>query len=111
MDDTQTGHEEEIAAALMNTVMLRVGQTGRNFVTAEDYRAVRLCTQIMMQLQPVPVTEHMGRPQNLPLHPRVSFLTRVEDQIKSQMRRMPSVDDGLSVEEMAARLAPENPVS
>lgn len=112
MDDQKPGQDEEIAAGLMNIVMLRAGQNGRNFMTAEDYRAVRLMTQIVMQLQPVPATESLTRPQTLPLHPRVSFLTRVEDEIKNQIRRMPSIHDVEDeVKEMAAKLAPENPVS
>ena len=113
MDEQPTGQDEEIAAGLMNIVMVRAGQNGRNFMTAEDYRAVRLMTQIVMQLQAVPATESMTRPQTRPLHPRVSFLTRVEDEIKNQIRRMPQAVTALEddVKEMAAKLAPENPVS
>jgi Tfp pilus assembly PilM family ATPase len=112
MNDPNQGQEEEIAAGLMNIVMFRAGQNGRNFMTAEDYRAVRLMTQIVMQLQQVPATESMTRPQTLPLHPRVNFLTRVEDEIKNQIRRMPSIHDVEDeVKDMAAKLAPENPPS
>lgn len=112
MDDLNTGQEEDIAAGAMNLVLVRAGQNKRNFMTSEDYRAVRLITQIVLQLQSVAPDENMTRPQTLPLHPRINFLTRIEDEIKNQIRRMPSIHDVKDdVKEMAAKLAPENPVS
>lgn len=87
---------DEIGAAMMNAVLIRVQQTGRSFVTATDYQALRLTTAALMQLQPVAADEHLGRPQTIPTQARSDALDDMESAIARTALR--SVEPPVKIE-------------
>jgi hypothetical protein len=69
---------DEVGAAIVNAILFRIKQTGRDFVTAADYKTHRLMVQATMALQDVAPAEHLGRPQTLPQHTRISLIEKME---------------------------------
>ena len=127
MDTDTQNHEDDIGAAAANLVSLRLSQVGRNFLTAEDHRVMRTLTSIVMMIRDVPSSEHLGRSQTLPAYPRTNAFKSIENAVAQALGLVePKVseptdpipvleppeaphapaDNTLTIEEMAARLAP-----
>lgn len=105
--ENHTSHEDEIGSSLFNVAIQRAKQLGRDFLTAEEHRLVKVCTKFYMELKPVDMSLVLGRPQVQAQQPPVKILDHVEaaiekaanEEVESQnMQNQPLTEPGPAVD-------------
>jgi hypothetical protein len=84
MDEKNDMNEDAVGSALANVALLRATQVGRGFLTAHDFRVIRMCTKLMMSIDVATEGIDLGRPQTLPTQQRSELLNGMERALNGQ---------------------------